>query len=241
MAESTLVDRLKQEGQELINYLVRWDIPIAAAWWVKPKGEPEFQLYLASPQVDTFGPKFVYEKIYKAFQGVLFTSFSLGQIKVIGLNDQMTKDFLKIFNRYGANPPTYIGECWLGNIEADEVHIYPTPTKEYQRGNWEQRILKTEVAVSIDEPSPAERQLMREIVASGTSNTAQAGHFVWTQFRDQNPPTIPAGTLVKAWVVAMKDDPNPVLLVETMDGKQRGYTRKNNTGPVGEHTIPPVP
>jgi hypothetical protein len=246
MAESTLVDTLKEDGRELIEHLVRDGLPIAVAWWVKPIPEeeqhegPEWLFFLASPLVDQLGPGGVYQKVYTALRStrlgdLIFARISLGQIKVIGVSDPATADVLKMLKRYPGKPPSwppiYVARCRLGTIEAREVQVYPPSLWEKANlSTWYPVRLKKPVEVS-QPPSPQDNQIMQEIAASGNTNTAQVGWWVWELQHRGDRQAIPAGTLVSARPLALTNSPNPFLLIETPDGR-RGVALQDDTEPV---------
>jgi hypothetical protein len=231
MAESSLVEVLKEDGQELIQHLVRDDLFITVAWWVKPLEEREFLFYLACPAVDNIGPGFAYQKVYKALRSMqhgdaFLARVSLGQIKVIGVNNPITADVLKIISRYGGRPPIYVARCHLGELEAEEVYIYPQPNA----ATWQMMKLKS--SVEVDDPlPPQETQAMNEIVASGVNPTQAAYWFLRKHAEEKPKSRFPEGSVVKGWVVGSPNDPNPLVLFLTQDGKQ-GFTPKSNTEPV---------
>ncbi len=171
MAQGTLVAALIEDGWELINQLLRSDFPIAAAWWVKPIEEPganrEWQLFLASPMVDQLGSGVTYRKAYDALRSMpnfdpVLARISLGMIKMIDVSNPMTKEAVKILERFRGRPPISVGRCRLGEIEAEEVFVYPLS----RPAPWQQVVLKSPVDV-VEPPSPQDSQTMSQMVASG--------------------------------------------------------------------------
>ncbi len=195
MAESTMVESLREDGLELVNDVVQGNVPVAAAWLVKVIPEDdrmgereEWQFFLASPFVDQEGPQAAYQKIYDALRSSprgdpVLARISLGMIKVVGVNDKVTADVFKIVKRFRGAPPIYVAQCRLGSIEAGEVHIFyvsrlPAP--------WQQVVLKTEVQV---QPSPQE---MQQAIASGHIPIPRAT-VTAPQGQPENQTKVPAG------------------------------------------------
>jgi hypothetical protein len=84
--------------------------------------------------------------------------------------------------------------------------------------------------------TPRETGVLGQIVASGVA-PVQAEYLVRKRREiDRHRPSIPAGTVVDAWITGWwgdepEDDPNPLLEVEADDGRL-GLTFKDNTEPV---------
>jgi hypothetical protein len=227
-----LVGALVEDGLELTTQLVRSDILISAAWWVKPIYDPElgyqeWQFFLASPLVDELGAGEVYKRAYDALQSMqnfdaLLARISLGMIKMVGLRNPITEDVFKVINRFGGGPPIPVGRCRLGTIEAEEVNIFyaklPAP--------WQELVIKTPVEV-YDPSSRQERAAMIPIGGSGISRV-QAG---WPRS------SVPTGTVVYAKVLGTKADPDPDLFFKLPDGRW-GITHKSNTEPMQGDSMP---
>jgi hypothetical protein len=138
MAESTLVEILKRDGQKLVRDLLRKKVPLAAAWWLKDIPENrqfvgEWHFYVASSVVDEEGPEPVYQQILDSFDSfpdgrAMVARISLGRIKAVGLVDPVYADVSKLIERFGKKAPIISGHCQLGRIEAEEVHIVYVPT-----------------------------------------------------------------------------------------------------------------
>jgi hypothetical protein len=245
MAESTLVDRMKDFGRELITHLTQDNVPISAAWWVKaipendPVGSREWFLFIASSLLDSAGPGVAYKRVYDAISklrhqgGTVLVEISLGQIKVIGENDPITLAVFKILKRYpGGEPPpwteVYVSRCKLGPIEAEEATIYPRYL--WEKHEW--KLVRLKENVLVDAPQEeGDKQIMQEIAASGITNTVQAGRVLWGA-QHPNPASlqvIAAGTIVRSKpIVTSVSTPWPLVTVVAGDGK-KGVTLASNT------------
>lgn len=63
MATAALVDRDLEVGRKIIGELKRAGIPIAVAFWAHVSQISEWQLFIATPLVDSKGPKVAYEQV----------------------------------------------------------------------------------------------------------------------------------------------------------------------------------
>jgi len=239
MAEGTLVEALAENGRVLIQHLARHDVPITAACWVKAnpeqeQGEKKWLFFLVSGLVDEQGPGAAYNRLYSALVNMpsWFRVEALSQINVVGVHSPIAQAVDKILTRYPGRPKSmvYVGPCRLGSIEAEEVHIYPPAVWEIFKPNWFDVRLKGPVEVN-EPPSSKEKQAMDAIMTSGlTTNTAQAGAFVWNLYHNKpRAEPIPAGTVVKAMLfLGEPNEVNSLLWVRAPDGRE-GITAKDNT------------
>jgi hypothetical protein len=204
-----------------VDRIVRNGFPVAVAWWVKPIEDEEWMLYLASAVVDDQGPAMAYQKAHDALQGwrefePMFAGVSLEMTRIIGEQNSITRDIFKIVTRHGGGPPIYVNRCRLGELEAEEVHIFyvtklPAP--------WQQVTLKKKVD-NVEELSTLQKRArMVEIGASGRI----------PDLADWSGSSIPAGTVVNARVLHAEAD--PLLLIKLPDGRQ-GFTPESNTEPL---------
>src|SRR6266849_4061900 len=227
MAQSTLVGDLIQDGKELIDDLVRANVPVAAAWWARVIPEttfmgdrPDWQFFLASSLVEQQGPGVAYQKAFDALRtsprgDAILARITVSMIKIVGETDPIAADVFKIVRAYGGKPPIYVARCRLGQIEVEEVHIFYVTTLP---APWQSLVLKT--AVEAEEPlSQQESQAMNQIVASGI-NPIQAGYWLFKE-RAAIPhrSIIPAGTTVNARMIGAENDPEPLLQFTLPDGR----------------------
>ena len=104
MDQSTLVGDLIQDGKELIDDLVRANVPVAAAWWAKVIPEtmfmgdrPDWQFFLASSLVEQQGPGVAYQKAFDALRtsprgDAILARITISMIKIVGETDPITAD-----------------------------------------------------------------------------------------------------------------------------------------------------
>lgn len=97
MAKETMVaDRLNKEaidaGAKLIRKLDGTDLEISAAFWYLVPEQDVWRLMLASPEVDTEGPRFVYAKVQQVIRRLDSQSpISLSDVSVIDSKDPLVR------------------------------------------------------------------------------------------------------------------------------------------------------
>jgi len=66
MATAALVDKDLEVGRRVLNELTKAHIPINVAFWAYVPQISEWQLFIATPLVDSHGPKSAYERVLRA-------------------------------------------------------------------------------------------------------------------------------------------------------------------------------
>jgi hypothetical protein len=101
------------------------DVPIKAAFWVKPSEEERWRLWVASDQLQDIG---------EAYRGVIRSSgqlqdpwFSPFDVKMASPDDPLVKAVFEVQQKYpGKVPMLYNGRLFKG-VSVDQVYIYPIP------------------------------------------------------------------------------------------------------------------
>lgn len=65
MATAALVDRDLEVGRKIIGVLARAGIPVTVAFWAHVPQTDEWQFFVATPLVDSKGPRSAYEQVLK--------------------------------------------------------------------------------------------------------------------------------------------------------------------------------
>jgi hypothetical protein len=125
MVTFTLVENRIDDGRQLIQSLTQNGFPLAAVCWVKTGEEGDWSLYIASPVVDQKGTTAAYRDVYAVLTKISGTSISVSDVKLIGINNPITKDVLGIRERYPGMNPTVSRRRQLGSLAVDEVYVYP--------------------------------------------------------------------------------------------------------------------
>lgn len=66
MATATLVDKDVEIGRNILHELVKSHIQVSVAFWAHVPQISEWQLFIATPLVDSHGPKYAYDKVLRA-------------------------------------------------------------------------------------------------------------------------------------------------------------------------------
>jgi len=115
----------------LINLLTQKGFPLTAVSWVKTSDGGDWHLYVATSAVDQNGPAYAYREVYGALTSISGTSISMSDVKLVGVQNPITRDILGIRERYPGKLPTHSRRSQLGSVAVDEVCIYPLgPTPE---------------------------------------------------------------------------------------------------------------
>jgi hypothetical protein len=131
MDQITLVDRRIDDGQRLVQELLRDNFDVTAAFWLKKSEEDWWHLYVASKVVDERGPLEAYRAVQAKLQQLSGTTVSLTDVKVIGASNPITKDVLKIQKLCSGTAPFRFGTGYFGGTTVEEALIYrPAPRTE---------------------------------------------------------------------------------------------------------------
>ncbi len=126
----TLVEEQIEDGQRLIDRLTQQNIPIAMACWVKPVDEDRWSLYIAASLVDDEGTARAYREVYRVLRSLNSSWVTDSDVKLIGLNDQITHDVLEIRRKFPGRLPTRSRRPRIGNIAVEETYVYPLPGQD---------------------------------------------------------------------------------------------------------------
>jgi hypothetical protein len=125
MDQVSLVDRRIDDGQRLIEQLLRDNFDVTVACWLKMSEEDWWHLYIASKVVDERGPAEAYRALQSSLQQLSGTTISLTDVKLIGASHPIARDVLKIQKRYSGGAPIPFGGAQFGGIIVEEALIYP--------------------------------------------------------------------------------------------------------------------
>ena len=121
----TLVENRIDDGRKLINGLTQAGFPLTAVCWVKTSEEGDWYLYIASIAVDQKDLASAYREVYGVLTSLSGTSISVSDVKLVGVNNPITKEILEIRERYPGKLPTISRRRQLGSVAVDEVYVYP--------------------------------------------------------------------------------------------------------------------
>ena len=91
---TALVDIDVEGGRRLVAALTAGGLPIASAKWLKERGLP-WQLYIASPDVEKYGPRIVYEFV-RQIADSLDINLGGGRIVVVDTKNHFSNDIVPV-------------------------------------------------------------------------------------------------------------------------------------------------
>jgi hypothetical protein len=125
MAESTLVENQIEDGQKLIEAVAAKGVDVTASFWACSSEDGQWTLYIASKTYDDKGPAHAYRVVVDAFRQLEKPWITVSEVKVIGANNAIASDVLKVHKRFPGRAPTRSRSLPLGGMANDEVYIYP--------------------------------------------------------------------------------------------------------------------
>jgi hypothetical protein len=125
MDTELLVDNQIADGQSLIEQLIKDNFRVSAAFWVKSTEEGSWQLYIASPDVDSTKPNEAYQKVYYSLDSISDSTISTVDINLLNSENPAAKAAVVQRNRARAKKGLkYYGKR-LGNLAVKDAYIYP--------------------------------------------------------------------------------------------------------------------
>jgi hypothetical protein len=132
MDTETLVENQIEDGQRLIDQLSRDEFEVLVAFWLKTSEDGTWQLYIASPSVDTCKRVEVYRKVYASLNRLEQSCVRPSDLSLISGTTQIAQAAIQIRDRHpGQTPIRYHGKR-LGNITIEEAYIYPPAGKWFR-------------------------------------------------------------------------------------------------------------
>jgi hypothetical protein len=126
MDQGPLVTEQIDAGVKLINAFDKYK-PVQAAFWVKESVDGQWYLYLASDQIDDSNFDQAYGEILRVLGAGPHLWLDPFQVKVIGVDDQMSKAVLDLMHKYPGRMPLRYQGGQLGPVSIEEAYIYPIP------------------------------------------------------------------------------------------------------------------
>src|SRR5947209_3032757 len=130
MDTNTLVEKMIDDGQKLVEELPQRGFEVTAAFWIKVNEDEQWYFYIVSPAVDTEGPAQAYGRLHTLIRQMPqpFWIDPL-EVKLIEPDDPIARDVLAIHGRSpGARvSPIRWGGKKLGNVNIEGALLYPLP------------------------------------------------------------------------------------------------------------------
>jgi hypothetical protein len=127
-----LVDTRIDDGQKLIDQLVRDGFPVRVAFWVRTSEDEAWLLYLGSPDVDLEKPGDAYRRAYASLSKMPDCSISLSEIRLVNGTNPVARAAVRLRDRQAGRVPTHFRGNHLGNLAVGEAYIYPPPDKWFK-------------------------------------------------------------------------------------------------------------
>lgn len=101
-------------------------VPVRAAFWLRKEEARRWNLFVVANPIDGNG-RTRYEDLITAAQLVRDPNFEFQQVKLLGPDEPLAREVLRIVPP-GSDPvPVRIFDRLLGDVSAAEVYIYPQP------------------------------------------------------------------------------------------------------------------
>ncbi len=125
MVTELLVEDQRDDGQRLVEQLVRDGFGVSASFWLKPSEESAWQLYLALPSADLSDLNAAYRKVYSALSKISNSWVSVSDIKLVDEASPIAQAAVEARDRRVALGATWFRGKSLGGIPINEAYIYP--------------------------------------------------------------------------------------------------------------------
>ena len=122
MGQATLVDSQISGGKALLDALRAAGFDVTVSGWTQPSEENDWELYIASDDVDSRGITAAYRTVYLVIQANPELGIDPFDVKLIGPHHPIATDLLAI--RGVARLPTRTRRPRLGNVGVDDTYVY---------------------------------------------------------------------------------------------------------------------
>jgi hypothetical protein len=141
MDSGLLVATKIEDGQRLINLLIRDQFDVRVAFWVKMSEYGRWQLWIASAAVDPKNKGDALQKVYEVLGKLPGGGITPMDLTLIEATNPIARAAIELRDRYSSREPIpYRGER-LANLATEELLIYPRvfpwSVREGSEGRWE--------------------------------------------------------------------------------------------------------
>ena len=157
MDQAILVENQIDDGQTLIDLLVKGGFNVTAACWLRTSEEGQWFLYIASKDVDAGGRGAGYAAMHGAIKQMTDPWLSIFEVKFIGAEEPIARDLLDLQRERQGKLPARLRRSRLGNLAVEEVYLYPPPGETSPRST-----AKTKVIGRREECLDGEKRLIEE-------------------------------------------------------------------------------
>ena len=100
MAAGLLVDSRIDDGQRLVDQLLRDNFKVTVAFWVKLGEDAPWRLYIASPRVDAVSPGQAYPALFASLRKIPESSIELLEIRLLNEASPIARDAVMLRLQY---------------------------------------------------------------------------------------------------------------------------------------------
>src|SRR5262245_54946865 len=140
MDTDLLVENQIEDGQRLLNQLIRDQFEVAVAFWLQLTEEGLWQLWIASSSVDADRGG-AYRRVYATLSKIPQCRIAPSDITLLHPASPIARDAIAARDRYPSRKPTRYQGKRLGNLEIKEAYIYPRrfpwAVRQLPDGHWE--------------------------------------------------------------------------------------------------------
>lgn len=127
MVKAALVEPDLNEGRRLVSALDKAGLPIAIAGWFSEADAEDWQLYVATPDVQIYGPTIV-NKFIDRIRLKIESSISLSRITSTNTTNHFLKDIVSFLPPFAAltegSQPMRFRSGFVGGVNVDGGYIY---------------------------------------------------------------------------------------------------------------------
>lgn len=135
-----LVENKVEDGQRLINLLIREQFDVGVAFWVRTSEDSLWQLWLASSAVGPGSMGDALRKVYAVLSKIPDCGVSPSEITLIESANPIARAAMALRDRYHSRIPVRFHGKRLASLATEELFIYPRrfPLEVREReGHWE--------------------------------------------------------------------------------------------------------
>lgn len=125
MDTELLVEDQIDDGQMLIEQLVKHGFEVSAAFWVKRSGDAPWRFFIASPLADTEKQGNVYHRVYTALDEISSLTVTPSDINLIGDSNPIARSAIQLRDSRSAKTPIKYHGNRLATLAIEEAYIYP--------------------------------------------------------------------------------------------------------------------
>ncbi len=122
MVAVALVETQIDDGQRLLDRLVKEGFVVRAAFWLKHVEEDRWSFYVVTPVMDEKGPKAAYWQVLDVLRSLGMVGITSSDLTLIGENYPLARDVLGIQKRFP--DVAWLRQPQLRGVAAEELYLY---------------------------------------------------------------------------------------------------------------------